>query len=295
MTPAWTPVATPSAASHPEQPRPCGVVSLLTDFGVREPFVGIMKAVMLRQVAGVQVIDLCHGVPPGSVEIAGFFLERSFGWFPEGTVHCCVVDPGVGSERNAIAVRARGHFFVAPDNGLLTPLLEAKGEPLVGAGAEFRRIDATRLGLALRSRTFHGRDVFAPVAAALASGQLAFSEVGESLAHLVPAPPTLPVARRDGACARGRVLAVDHYGNLITDLDGAWLEPRARVEVAGRSLRVVGTYSEAEPGEVVALVNSFEMVEIALRDGSAERALNVTTGAPTRILYGASGTRESEK
>jgi S-adenosylmethionine hydrolase len=184
-------------------------------------------------------------------------------------VHLCVVDPGVGSARAAIGVLSRGHVFIAPDNGLLTGVLTD--------ASDVRRVDTERLGLTPPSRTFHGRDVFAPVAAWLASGQRRFDQLGESHQPQL-LPMNEPKRLADGAV--GRVRAVDHFGNLITDLPGAWLaEVEVQATLGERRLRSVGTYAEALPGECVALRSSFETWEIAQRDGSAATALGAGVGS----------------
>jgi S-adenosylmethionine hydrolase len=248
-----------------------GIVTLLTDFGADDPYVGIMKGVVLSLHRGATVIDLCHGVPPHQIELGALWLAHGFRWFPAGTVHLAVVDPGVGSARAALAARAGGHFFVGPDNGLLSRVARET------ENFEARRLDPEALGFPVPSRTFHGRDVFARVAALLAADAGRFDALGpaHTPAQLALAPPF-----DDGLSARGRVLAVDHFGNLITDLPGAWLErPHARVELGGRSFRPVGTYAEAGAGETVALTSSFGLVELAMRNESAAASLGVGPGA----------------
>lgn len=263
-----------TALAHPR------VVTLLTDFGLSDAFVGIMKGVLLREAPGLAIIDVSHGIPAQDTAAGAFVLAQSFGWFPEGSVHVCVVDPGVGSARAALVAEARGHTFVAPDNGVLTAVLET--DP----AAQVRRVDLARLGLSPKSRTFHGRDVFAPLSAWLASGRRSFAELGE-----LCVPERCPFAQpvHDARGASGQVLFVDHFGNLISNLPSSALASHASlsVEVGGRVLRVVGTYSEAEPGECVALVSSFDTLEIAERNGNAARALGLERGAPIRVEWGA--------
>ncbi|HET9930517.1 MAG TPA: SAM-dependent chlorinase/fluorinase, partial [Polyangiaceae bacterium] len=248
-------------------PAPSRIVTLLTDFGVSDPFVGIMKGVLLRDAPELQLIDVTHAVPPQDVALAEFWLAESYRWFAPGTVHLCVVDPGVGSDRAALAAYADGHYFVAPDNGVLGAALQAD------AAAEVRRIDLGKLGIAPRSNTFHGRDVFAPVAALLASGKASLRELGEAWRAAVR--ERVPPKRAPDELV-GRVVAVDHFGNLITDLPAKWLQGGfVRVEASGRTLEIVATYSEAEVGECVALVSSFETLEIAVRNGNAAVALGL--------------------
>ena len=257
------------------------LVTLLTDFGATDPFVGIMKGVMLREEPRLRIIDVTHGVGAQDIGAAAFVLGHSFGWFPAGSVHVGVVDPGVGGARAVLVAEASGHYFVAPDNGLLSEVLAGD------AGALVRRADVERLGLSPRSRTFHGRDVFAPLAAWLASGRRAFAELGELHA---PVRLDLPRAVRDADGVQGRIVLVDHFGNLISNVPSSELEGEAtdagargllalRVEVGGLALRGVGTYSEAEPGECVGLVSSFGTLEIAERNGSAARSLGLGSGA----------------
>lgn len=236
---------------------------------------------MLREAPELQLIDLSHAIPAQDVALAGLFLARSYGWFSSGTVHLCVVDPGVGSAREPLVAEADGHLFVAPDNGVLTQVLVNARAPTV------RRIDLARLGLDPPSRTFHARDVFAPVAAWLATGLRPFSGLGPLHAPMMNAedPPL-----RDTTELRGRVMFVDHFGNLVTNLPAEWLPPgEVRVFIGDSSLRVVGTYAEARPGECVGLVSSFDTLEVALRDGSAASRLAVTRGAAVRVARVAEG------
>ncbi len=239
-----------------------GLVTLLTDFGTRDPYVGIVKGVLWSE-AGPNlraIIDLSHEVPPQDLVAAAFFLEHTWRRFPPGTVHVCVVDPGVGSERDILLAECDGHAFLAPDNGVLGPVL-------ADAGARLRRVDVSGLGLAGGSNTFHGRDRFAPLAAWLVAGRVP-TELGTELAApraagvLAPRPAPGP-----GGLLRTRVLWIDRFGNALTDAPGAG-GPYTLV-LRERTLRQVGTYAEARPGEAVLLVNSYGLIEIAVRDGDA--------------------------
>lgn len=253
------------------------MVTLLTDFGTADPYVGILKGVVLGESRAVRsIVDLSHEVPPQDVATAAFFLAHSWRWFPRGTVHVAVVDPGVGSGRDLLVGERDGHAFVVPDNGLLGPALAGPGAP-----AGVRRVDVRRLGLERGSRTFHGRDRFAPLAAWLAGGTppAALGSPHEGWRRL-PAPCPEPRPGDEGGGWLARVVHVDRYGNLVTNAP-AELLPAAggRVEVGGRALPVVGTYAEAAPGELFALVDSYDLVEIAQRDGDAARALGLGRGA----------------
>lgn len=255
-----------------------GLVTLLTDFGLSDPFVGILHGVIAKRGPELKVVDLTHQVPPQAIGVGAFYLRHTFSWFPEGTVHVAVVDPGVGSQRHAVVVEALGHLFVAPDNGLLGEVIELAAAK--GAAARSFRVDvaAPRLGLTVASATFHGRDVFAPVGAELARG-LSACEVGPEASDLVPAP--VAVVKRVSAGFEGQVVAVDHFGNCITNLCVGDLSPEAAAQperfqvcVGQRALRLVRTYSDAAAGELCALVSSFGTIEIAARDGSAARQLS---------------------
>ncbi|HLV66661.1 MAG TPA: SAM-dependent chlorinase/fluorinase [Polyangiaceae bacterium] len=255
-----------------------GVVSLLTDFGLSDPYVGILKGVIAREAPGTTVIDVSHDVPPQDIELAALWLEQAYTWFPPGTVHVCVVDPGVGTARAALAARAGEHWFVAPDNGVLSGVLAR--EP----SWEVRWIDAGALRLSVASRTFHGRDVFAPVAGRLASGALRLSDVGPEHAPTLHARRAPRVEKGE---AFGEVIAVDRFGNLITNLPASVLEGEGvTVEIRDARLRSVGTYAEGEL-ECVALVGSFGLVEIAVQNASAAARLGVGRGEPVRVVRGA--------
>jgi hypothetical protein len=233
-------------------------IALLTDFGLADPYVGILKGVLATQAPGVPVIDVTHGVPPQDVRVGALFLDAAWPWFPEGTVFCCVVDPGVGTTRRPLVVASANRLFVGPDNGLLG-LLPA---PVA------REITAP-WGLPTQSSTFHGRDLFAPVAARLAMGA-AFAAVGPPVADAIGMVLPIP---RDG---RGEVLYVDHYGNAVTSLPG---DDRGVVVFGAHRLAVVRAYGDAAPGDAVALTGSTGRLEIAVRDGNAAARFGLAAGA----------------
>lgn len=257
-----------------------GVVTLLTDFGLSDPFVGVMKGVLYSAHPTLRVIDISHGLAPGDVAAGAFWLERCYRYFPIGTVHCAVVDPGVGSSRAAVVVAAERHYFVGPDNGLLAEVT------LRSAHVETRAIELARHGLTGASNTFHGRDVFAVVAGRLAARELSFADVGQLHPLRVPSPIPGVVSEGDGFV--GTVLTSDRFGNLITSLRASEVLPAAgrafRVLLAGRSLRSVRTFADAEPRELVALVGSFGDVEIAVRDGSAAERVGPLPGALVKLF-----------
>jgi S-adenosylmethionine hydrolase len=256
-------------------------ITLLTDFGTRDGFVGAMKAVIASLAPGVIVDDIAHDLPAGDVTAAARALARYWRRYPEGTVHLAVVDPGVGTDRAALACAAAGRFLLGPDNGSLTPALSA-----AWGGAPDRRcvrLDASSaLGVA---PTFHGRDVFAPAAAALAMGG-ALSSLGAPFDDPVELALATPARGPDGVT--GAVLAIDRFGNATTNLPGAWAGDGEGtvVEVAGLRLRVARTYGDAVRGEAVAVVDSEGRLEVAVREGSAAELLGIAPGTPVRLLPG---------
>ncbi|MCK5943409.1 MAG: SAM-dependent chlorinase/fluorinase, partial [Planctomycetes bacterium] len=233
--------------------RPSGIVTLTTDFGVADPYVGIMKGALLAASAKANVVDLSHGVPAQDIASGAFVLWSAIGRFPSGTVHVGVVDPGVGTARRRIAAAAHDQYWIAPDNGLLGAVLAS--DP----AAEVRELDLDHLRVQRTANTFDGRDVFAPVAAFLSAGRYGFTALGRRVDDADAADPVF--------AAGDRVVYVDHYGNLITSVSG---ERRldAPVFVADREVMVHRAYGDVAPGELLAYVGSFGLLEIAARDGS---------------------------
>ena len=256
-----------------------GVVTLLTDFGTRDPFVGVMKGVILKRSTRLTVVDVTHAIEPQQVGDGAFWLAQAFPWFPEGTVHVAVVDPGVGTARRAVVGCGSGHLFVAPDNGLLEVV--ARRSP----DFEAREIDAERLGVRAASRTFHGRDLFAPVGALLASGAATFDAVGPvcTLATTSHVPEPVLGAKS----AEGCVVVVDRFGNLLTNLAALALPAGGarRVSVSGHDLPLVGTFADVPPGALAALVGSFGQVEVFVRNGSAAAVLGAQRGTSVGVSW----------
>lgn len=255
-----------------------GIVTLTTDFGLREPFVGIMKGMMLTHAAQLRFIDMAHDVSAFQPVEAGFWLAGALRYFPAGTVHVAVVDPGVGTPRALLAVLANDQALLAPDNGLLAPLaIRRKIDQIF-------RIDPTRLvqyGVSDVSATFHGRDVFAPLAAAIAAGRCNPADLGDEIdaIDLSGWPATTP--RADGGIA-GVIVAVDRFGNLISNIEAAAVVALSNptVQVAGLKLPLRRTYGDAAAGEYLGLINSFEVLEVARSRGNAARGLDLAVGAP---------------
>jgi S-adenosylmethionine hydrolase len=249
------------------------LITLTTDFGLQDGYVGTMKGVILGINPQATIVDLCHDIAPQDVREAAYVLYTAYHHFPPRTVHVVVVDPGVGSERRAIALRTRQAVFVAPDNGVLSYVV-AQAEIL-----GIVHLTNPRYWLAEVSATFHGRDIFAPVAGHLSRG-VPFSELGQPIHDIVLLPLPQPKARPDGTLI-GHILHVDRFGNCITDVRAERLptEGPLTVEVAGR--RIVGlspTYASGEEGEFVTLIGSEGHLEIAVRGGSAAQALGARAG-----------------
>ncbi|MDQ7038317.1 MAG: SAM-dependent chlorinase/fluorinase [Aquificota bacterium] len=238
-----------------------GPVVLLTDFGLRDHYVGVMKGVILSRVPEAVLVDLTHEVPPQDIREGAYLLSVSFRYFPPGTVFLSVVDPGVGTERRALVLKAEGRFCVGPDNGLFTLVLRQAQE------AEIRAIDVPRFLLPNASHTFHGRDLFAPVVAEILKGR-ALSAFGPVVWDPVllefPEPELIPGGLRIP------VLRVDRFGNLILNLRAEEVSGRRfRIVVEGRKLPWVRTYAEVPEGEPLALTGSDGFLEVAVHRGSA--------------------------
>jgi S-adenosylmethionine hydrolase len=260
---------------------PSGVITITTDFGHQGPFVATMKGRILTRWPQARIIDVTHEVPvywPGE---AGFWLSRSYTYFPEGSVHVAVVDPGVGTKRDIIAVLVDGHVFLAPDNGLLAPIV-ARAKT-----ATIRRLDLGRLSKALRlplpSATFHGRDIFAPIAAEIAAGRLPVEELGPETTEIVPSWIDEPSVSGDHVS--GVVITIDHFGNLITNIDAELIQRFVRpvVRTGGHAFNIRRTYGDVSPGDFLALINSFGVLEIARAEQSAAESLGLGRGAPVTV------------
>lgn len=256
--------------------RPAGlVVTLTTDFGHADPFVGLVKAAVLKRCPTATIVDLTHSIPDYDVEAAAFWIERSWRHFAPGTVHVCVVDPGVGTVRRTLAVEQSGHVFLGPDNGLLAPVAGLPGS--VVRVVEQARLD--RLGLGIPSATFHGRDVFAPLAGLLLAGSLAYEELGGIVGEWEPAGWSGPVPGEEEV--RGHIVWIDKFGNCFSNIGKKSIveSSNSSVLVSGRSLPLVRTYGDRPPGTLVGLVNAFDVLEVACVEGSAASVLGLARGA----------------
>jgi S-adenosylmethionine hydrolase len=255
-----------------------GIITLTTDFGAREPFVGIMKGVMLGHAPHLRFIDMAHEVSAFQPVEAGFWLAHALRYFPSGTLHVAVVDPGVGTPRALLVAFSGDQALLAPDNGLLAPLA-ARGK--IDRVIKVDPARLVRFGVSDVSATFHGRDVFAPLAAAIAAGRCDPADLGTDIPSLNQDawPPTSP--RADGGVA-GVIVAVDRFGNLISNIESSSVVALSTptVHIAGLRLPLKRTYGDAQAGEYVGLINSFEVLEVAQSRGNAAKGLNVAVGAP---------------
>lgn len=248
------------------------LIALLTDFGLADPYVAQMRSVLLAAAPGVPLLDISHDVAPQAVLQAGFFLAATLPWLPPGAIVCAVVDPGVGTTRRVLLVEAGRHWLLAPDNGLLTLVF--------GRGDGCRLYDATPRQVPA-SATFHGRDVFAPLAARLAMGEAA-AAVGVvwSGAQPVLLDGVAPV--RDGDAVTCRVLSVDRFGNVVLSLgsEAYGRIPDAACVRAPVSVPLVraGTYGDIGPGSIGILVGSQGYLELAVAGGSAAKRLGLAGG-----------------
>jgi S-adenosyl-L-methionine hydrolase (adenosine-forming) len=245
-----------------------GIITLTTDFGAADTWVGVMKGVILSIFPAARIVDLTHAIPAHDVRAAALTLIDAVPYFPRGTVHLVVVDPGVGSDRKALAARKDGHFFVGPDNGVFSGFLP---------GEYVLELNRPELFLPRVSRSFHGRDVFAPVAARLAEGR-SLRDLGSPLAD--PIMLDLPRAEPSSETVRGEVVRVDRFGNLITNIPERLLPPAPlTVEIGAEKISGLRlSYAEADPGRCAALVGSTGRLEIALFRGSAAEKLGVGVG-----------------
>ena len=251
---------------------PCGVITLMTDFGTSDHFVGVMKGVILGINPQVQIVDITHAIPPQDVHGAAFLVDSTCRYFPTGTIHVVVVDPGVGSLRRAIICQTDTAYFVCPDNGVLSYVLgDDTAHRVIALGN-------TDYWLSEVSNTFHGRDIFAPVAAHLSRG-ISLSKFGHVANNVVRLPILIPQVTKTAIA--GSVIWVDRFGNLITNLTSDMLESfgmdNGFVIRAGKAelSKLNSAYAESEEGECLAIIGSSGYVEISVNQGSAARILGL--------------------
>jgi S-adenosylmethionine hydrolase len=260
-----------------------GIVTLTTDFGVQDGYVAAMKGIMLGINPQLTLVDIAHDIAAHDIMEGAFILRNVAQSFPAGTVHLAVVDPGVGSERKPIAMKYRNQLFVGPDNGLFSLVLAGQSAERVVEldQPRFWRQESV-------SATFHGRDIFAPVAARLASG-LSLSSAGSPTESMRSLHWALPISDDQGI--QGWVVHIDRFGNCITNIERQHFDRQRRDRdfkcYAGSSIIAANsvTYSDVDPGEATVLFNSQDHLEIAIHQGSAANLLGIRKGAPVNILF----------
>ena len=259
------------------------VIALITDFGLRSGFAGVMQGVIYGLAPQVRIVEISHFVAPQDIQEGALTLWRAAPFFPEGTIHVYVVDPGVGTARRPLAARLGERYYVGPDNGLLTALIEdAERE---GQAMEFIHLDQPKYWRPRVSHTFHGRDIFAPVAAHLANG-VALHDLGSPFTDPIRLELVRPQRTERGWTAH--IAAIDTFGNLATDLPMSALLDSANVQFRVRGAEVNGisdSYGQKQAGEFVAVIDSEDMIEIALVNGNAAQKLGAGIGDEVQVIF----------
>ncbi len=260
------------------------IITLTTDFGLRSGFAGVMQGVIYSIAPQVQIVDITHFIAPQDIREGVYTLSRAVPFFPKGTVHLYIVDPGVGTMRRPLAARLGDHFFVGPDNGLLTLLIEDAERN--HQKIEFIHLDRPRFWLPKVSRTFHGRDIFSPVAAHLASG-VRLRDMGTPF--IDPVRLEMPRPQRTESGWIAHITSIDTFGNLTTDLPISQVSDPTNVlfrlgdtEVRG----IADSYGHRRPGELIAVVDSEEFIELAIVNGNAADTLDVKAGDAVEVIFG---------
>ncbi|MEA3337554.1 MAG: SAM-dependent chlorinase/fluorinase [Chloroflexota bacterium] len=264
------------------------IITLTTDFGVVDSYVAMMKGVILGIAPSTRLVDITHEIAAQNVRQAAYVVQSVIPYFPRGTIHIVVVDPGVGSTRRPIAIRIPAGVLVGPDNGVFSYPLAAEGQAGSNTVSAIQ-LDRHDYWLPEVSQTFHGRDIFAPVGAHLAAG-VSFTDLGTPIGDLVRFPVSKPRRLLDGAI-KGAIIYSDHFGNLISNIPGDWLgDSQWTIHIAGKTL--VGpdaTYAAVGRAALLSLVGSGGLLEVAVRDGSAARHLDVGAGEPIELRPRAMG------
>ncbi len=252
------------------------IITLTTDFGQCDWFVGTMKGVILSIAPQSKIVDINHNIPQGDIKAAAFSLLSSFRYFPENTIHVVVVDPGVGSERKPIVVKTKRYWFVAPNNGVLSYALN------VDKALDIRLIENNKLTLKQTGNTFHGRDVFAPIAAYIAMG-IEPTQIGKKLKDLVKIRLPIPKIRENKIV--GEIIYIDHFGNAITNipLESDFI---GYTVIAGNKIigKVQNFYAAVDKGFPLAVPGSTGFIELAVRDGNISKKYNLKVGTKVELL-----------
>jgi S-adenosyl-L-methionine hydrolase (adenosine-forming) len=257
------------------------LITLTTDFGYADPFVGIMKGVIAGINPQAQIVDLSHGIPVHDVTAAALVLRHSVPYFPRGTIHVIVVDPGVGSARRPLLIEFEGNYLVGPDNGVLSLAMERKGP------ARIVHLSNPSYHLRPTSTTFHGRDIFAPTAAYLSRG-VAPEALGELTDHFVRL--SWPTVIKTETSMAGEIVYIDGFGNLFSNIGADDLKerPAQQLRITLRDLSIAGltaNYAAVEPSDCVALINSWGLLEIAVRQGNAQKRCRAIVGDKVQLTW----------
>jgi S-adenosylmethionine hydrolase len=255
-----------------------GIITLTTDFGNSDAFVGVMKGVILSINAQATIVDMTHGIPQGDLDAASFALDQAYAYFPPGTIHVIVVDPGVGTQRRIICVKANEHFFLAPDNSVLRFIFHRY------ADAEVVSVTNDAYFLPQTSQTFHGRDIFAPVAAHLSLG-IEFGKFGEPITDALKGDILLP--QKSEKLIRGQIVYIDHFGNCISNVSKNDFDPEQLREINIKHFqfeKLSHSYAEHQVAEPLAIISSHDFLEIAVRDGNAAKFLDIRKGEPIEVV-----------
>ena len=251
-------------------------IALLSDFGTFDPFVGAMKGVLLSKAPKLSIIDITHQIPPQDIQTAAFYLMAAMPYMPRHTLFLAVVDPTVGTGRGIIWARTENYQFIAPDNGLIS-WVEEKEKIL-----EARFISNSALFMKNISSTFHGRDIMCPVAAAVAKG-LPEKKLGPVFTEYRTFPFPQPV--KAGNRVTGQVIAIDHFGNVITNINRGFLNAKAVLNISDRMLKGLKlTYASVPEGEALAVIGSFGYLEFSVRNGIFAKTFDIKIGAPVEAL-----------
>jgi S-adenosyl-L-methionine hydrolase (adenosine-forming) len=259
------------------------IITLTTDFGVRDGFAAIMKGVIYGIAPNVKIVDISHSIAPQGIREGAHTLSRAVPFFPQGTIHIYVVDPGVGTKRRPLAARLGEYCFVGPDNGLLTPIIKAAERNK--QSIEFVQLDNPNFWLPKISRTFHGRDIFSPVGAHIANG-ISLRMVGTPFNDPVRMELTHPEKTNSGWISH--ITVIDIFGNLTTDLPASALQSQTDILFRLRGAEVEGiteSYGHKQPGELIAVIDSEDYIEIAVVNGAAAQKLGAKVGDVVEVVY----------
>lgn len=260
------------------------VISMLTDFGLRDGYVGVMKGVIWKICPDAQIADITHFIPPQDIRQGALALQRTVKYFPKGTVHIAVVDPGVGTDRKPMAAEINGHFFVGPDNGLFSLIIQ--DAEIKGITCQFVTLDHPEFWLPDVSRVFHGRDIFAPIGAHLANG-IPLEKIGSPFTNPVRLESPNPVLR--GNTLQGEVITIDNFGNLATNITSGLLKGKTirSVLIAGKKIEgLVHTFGDLPEGELAAMIGTEDDLVVAVVKGSAAARLGIKAGEPVQVIFG---------